>query len=303
MLQTAISGLLKFCNDENDFDDDKYERAKHLQECAKNGNLEELEKCLAAKSYKNVVNFKNHLSCTPLRLAASEGHTECVKCLLLNGADVDIPDVKAQTPLLSALKGNHLQCAHELLNHGANPNGNLMHMTAPLYFVAMQGCYNGMKLLLDSGADVDGVKRDVEYTFSSPPLQVALIYKFYDCFKLLIQYGADPNYVKNTQPTTQSILLYQCAIKYKCDFKFFELLYEVGSNIYAKDENQRYTWMAEKRTDIYQYLKTISENPRSLKSSCRLCIRKIIGKQRLKDIEHLNIPLFLKQYLNFKDME
>ena len=36
---------------------------------------------------------------------------ECVRCLLDLGAEVDLTDMKGQTPLFVAVKDQHLECA------------------------------------------------------------------------------------------------------------------------------------------------------------------------------------------------
>ena len=46
------------------------------------------------------------------------GHSECIAALVAAGADVNLCDVKAQTPLFSAIASNHLECARLLLQAG-----------------------------------------------------------------------------------------------------------------------------------------------------------------------------------------
>jgi len=62
-----------------------------------------------------------------------------MKLLLEHGADVNVPDIKAQTPLTMAVKNRHLNCVHALLVAGANPNGDARSLCSPLYIAAMDG--------------------------------------------------------------------------------------------------------------------------------------------------------------------
>lgn len=70
----------------------------------------------------------------------SEGYVDCVELLVQHGADVNVPDIKAQTPLTMAVKNRHIKCVRALLVSGANPNGDARSLCSPLYIAAMNGC-------------------------------------------------------------------------------------------------------------------------------------------------------------------
>lgn len=67
------------------------------------------------------------------------GHLECIQLLIRHGADVNLPDVKAQPPLMMAVKNKHFECVRALLDAGANPNGDERSLCSPLYVAAMDG--------------------------------------------------------------------------------------------------------------------------------------------------------------------
>ena len=67
------------------------------------------------------------------------GHVDCLELLLQHGANVNVPDIKAQTPLTMAVKNQHINCVHALLVVGANPNGDARSLCSPLYIAAMNG--------------------------------------------------------------------------------------------------------------------------------------------------------------------
>lgn len=79
------------------------------------------------------------LPCTPLRIAATAGHGDCVTYLIQQGAEVDLVDVKGQTPLYVAVVNGHLDCVRILLEAGANPSGSRHHRSTPVYHAARVG--------------------------------------------------------------------------------------------------------------------------------------------------------------------
>lgn len=79
------------------------------------------------------------LPCTPLRIAATAGHSECVDFLISQGAEVELVDVKGQTALYVAVVNGHLDCVRILLEAGADPNGSRHHRSTPLYHAARVG--------------------------------------------------------------------------------------------------------------------------------------------------------------------
>ena len=57
-------------------------------------------------------------------VAIAAGNVEAIKCLVKHGAEVDLTDVKAQTPLFVAIVNQHWESARALLEAGADPNGS-----------------------------------------------------------------------------------------------------------------------------------------------------------------------------------
>jgi len=80
-----------------------------------------------------IVNFYFCLSCF------LGGYLDCLQLLVQYGADVNVPDIKAQTPLTMAVKNHHIKCVHALLIAGANANGDARSLCSPLYIAAMNG--------------------------------------------------------------------------------------------------------------------------------------------------------------------
>ncbi|XP_069120991.1 ankyrin repeat and SOCS box protein 1-like [Argopecten irradians] len=306
MLPAAINAVFRDCVE---IDDEDEEHACQLYDLIKSGDIENLRNVLEYPEFRAVINMKNHLGCTPLRIAAAEGQLECLRYLLDCGALVDRLDVKLQTPLLVALKNYHFDCAEALLERGANPNGDPHHVTTPLYVMTMQGSYRGMKLLLEHGADTSVAHNHILPMMSLHvplcPIQIALAYKQYQCVRLLLNYGAETHYLPSCSPGKgqQQMMLYDLCISKMCILVGFQLLYESGTNIYMRPKNiSKQAWELEERPNVKSYLKYITENPRSLKSGCRLSLMRQYGRNLLVQIEKMDIPTVLKSYLSLSDI-
>jgi len=81
----------------------------------------------------------------PVYIIILGGFVDCLEMLICHGADLDVPDIKAQTPLMMAVKNQHINCVSALLLAGANPNGDARSLCSPVYIAAM----NGYKAILE----------------------------------------------------------------------------------------------------------------------------------------------------------
>lgn len=90
------------------------------------------------------------LPCTPLRIAATAGHGNCVDFLIRKGAEVDLVDVKGQTALYVAVVNGHLESAQILLEAGADPNGSRHHRSTPVYHASRVGRADILNALIRS---------------------------------------------------------------------------------------------------------------------------------------------------------
>ena len=79
--------------------------------------------------------------------------------LLAAGANIDVLDAKAQTPLFVSLVNQHWTCARILLESGAAPNGSPANLCSPLSIMCQRGFYPGVKLLCEFGADTEDIMR------------------------------------------------------------------------------------------------------------------------------------------------
>ncbi|XP_054579036.1 ankyrin repeat and SOCS box protein 1 isoform X6 [Eptesicus fuscus] len=124
-----------------------------LHDAAYVGDLQTLRSLLQEESYRSRINEKSvwccgWLPCTPLRIAATAGHGNCVDFLIRKGAEVDLVDVKGQTALYVAVVNGHLESAQILLEAGADPNGSRHHRSTPVYHASRVGRADILKALI-----------------------------------------------------------------------------------------------------------------------------------------------------------
>jgi acyl-CoA-binding protein len=106
-----------------------------IHAAAREGKLEELKKLIELSSSPTITTttticssddkFPNTLDesgQTPLHLATDRGHIDCVKALILAGADINSVDNDGISILQAAVIGGDKDCSHLLLVLGANPD-------------------------------------------------------------------------------------------------------------------------------------------------------------------------------------
>nr|DBA19931.1 TPA: hypothetical protein GDO54_015686 [Pyxicephalus adspersus] len=108
------------------------------------GDIDTLRTLLQEERFLRRINEKSvwcsgWLPCSPLRIAATAGHADCVSLLIHHGAELELVDVKGQTPLFVATEIGHLECVQVLLKAGADPNGSPHNRSSPVYHAARMG--------------------------------------------------------------------------------------------------------------------------------------------------------------------
>lgn len=168
------------------------------------------------------------------------GHLRCLQLLLAHGAEVDPLDVKAQTPLFTAVCGRYLSCVLALLRAGANPNGSHLNNSSPVLTAAREGDPEILRQLLQHGAEVNARSKVTLWASGvavcSGPLYLSAIYGHLDCFKMLLLYGADPNYNSPEEKVigraTQQKTVLELCLRHGCGVEYIQLLIDFGANVY-----------------------------------------------------------------------
>ena len=90
---------------------------------------------------------------SPLTIASSAGHTDCVNLLLSHGANSKSTTANGQTPLHYAASRARIPIITLLLNAGAPVSVQDSLGSTPLHRAASQGHTEAVRLLLDGRAD------------------------------------------------------------------------------------------------------------------------------------------------------
>ncbi|XP_077159998.1 LOW QUALITY PROTEIN: ankyrin repeat and SOCS box protein 10 [Paroedura picta] len=121
---------------------------------------------------------------TPLHITASRGHADCLRHLLLRGADVELAP-GGQTALHVACSC-HSECVRVLLSFGANPEAVSEEGLKPLHLCQSQESLQCAQLLLSHGAHANSTTEEEEDT----PLHMAARLGLVQHVRLLLSYGA-----------------------------------------------------------------------------------------------------------------
>ncbi|XP_040210011.1 ankyrin repeat domain-containing protein 29 isoform X3 [Rana temporaria] len=121
--------------------------------------------------------------------AARKGNLALLQLLLNSGrVDVDCRDSTGTTALMVASYGGHTQCVRELVLHGADINLQRESGATALFFAAQQGHDEIVKFLFEFGASTEFITRD-----GATSLFMAAQGGYVDVIRLLLTYGAKAN--------------------------------------------------------------------------------------------------------------
>nr|XP_051180267.1 uncharacterized protein LOC127294477 isoform X2 [Lolium perenne] len=131
---------------------------------------------------------------TPFTVAVAIGNMELVRYFLDQGADKERLNDDGYTPLHLAT-GKGVEMVELLLSKGANPN-SLNHGGTALHLAAIHGQHDIMKVLLDHHADHKLALSGTDHT----ALVLATISCSLKCVKLLLEAGADVDGIGKDTP-------------------------------------------------------------------------------------------------------
>ena len=123
-----------------------------------------------------------------------------VRELLAVGADTNVSDMNADTPLFVAVKERHSAAATELIagGHADVRRRDVARARQPLHYAAELGLADVATALLEAGSDANAADAD-----GRTALMLATIGGHEDVAQLIIErYGTDVNVVDATQRTT-----------------------------------------------------------------------------------------------------
>ncbi|XP_054550111.1 ankyrin repeat domain-containing protein 29 isoform X3 [Talpa occidentalis] len=101
------------------------------------------------------INLQRESGTTALFFAAQQGHNDVVRFLFEFGASTEFRTKDGGTALLAASQYGHMRVVETLLKHGANIHDQLYDGATALFLAAQGGYLDVIRLLLSSGAKVN----------------------------------------------------------------------------------------------------------------------------------------------------
>ncbi|KAG0718407.1 Ankyrin repeat and SOCS box protein 12 [Chionoecetes opilio] len=242
----------------------------------------------------------------PLRLAVSGGSEECVSVLVCAGASIELEDVKGQTPLFVATSQRKPNIMKVLLESGGNPEGSKKNRCSPLLVAVRDGFTEGVRLLLQHGADTEPFEQ-ICTCVPGWPLHHSVVYAHFPCFLALVKGGAATNLSLLPSQVCSKILarlsIPHAILKYAKDYpEFVSLYYESGGNLWQLNAGG-VTSSEEfpEHSAAKELMKTLLGTPLSLKAQSRLTVRRLLGRRGLPHIPSLDLPASLTAFLNYEE--
>ncbi len=115
----------------------------------------------ALKHIKEEFPTDNPFSTHIFRWAASEGHTDIVRLLIPQTANIDEPEWSGGSALGYAARNGHAEILQLLIAHGASITNKARYWDSPLDSAVHGDHVACARLLLDAGAPIDGIETDV----------------------------------------------------------------------------------------------------------------------------------------------
>ncbi|XP_062836510.1 ankyrin repeat domain-containing protein 29 isoform X1 [Anolis carolinensis] len=132
------------------------------------------------------INLQRETGATALFFAAQQGHNDIVKLLFEYGASTEFKTKDGGTALLAACQYGHMRVVETLLKHGANIHDQLYDGATALFLAAQGGYLDLIRLLLSSGAKVNQPRQD-----GTAPLWIASQMGHSEIVRVMLLRGAD----------------------------------------------------------------------------------------------------------------
>ncbi|KAM6455350.1 ankyrin repeat domain-containing protein 29 isoform 1-T1 [Liasis olivaceus] len=132
------------------------------------------------------INLQRETGATALFFAAQQGHNDIVKLLFEYGASTEFKTKDGGTALLAACQYGHIRVVETLLKHGANIHDQLYDGATTLFLAAQGGYLDLIRLLLSSGAKVNQPRQD-----GTAPLWIASQMGHSEVVRVMLLRGAD----------------------------------------------------------------------------------------------------------------
>ncbi|CAG0899969.1 unnamed protein product [Cyprideis torosa] len=133
------------------------------------------------------VDRRDEIGMTPLLWACMQGHVSIARDLVAHGADVNASERRGETPLIKASERGHVEMVEYLVTEtNVDLEARDMFGRTALASAAMENLLQVMKALLAAGAEVDAVLSN-----GFTPLKYACKWGSLEGVRLLVDHGAD----------------------------------------------------------------------------------------------------------------
>ncbi|KAI1243340.1 hypothetical protein IHE44_0000935, partial [Lamprotornis superbus] len=132
------------------------------------------------------INLQRESGATSLFFAAQQGHNDVVKFLFSFGASTEFKNKDGGTALLAACQYGHAKVVETLLKHGANIHDQLYDGASAIFLAAQGGYLDVIRLLLSSGAKVNQPRQD-----GTAPLWIASQMGHSEVVRVMLLRGAE----------------------------------------------------------------------------------------------------------------
>ncbi|KAL7686361.1 putative Poly [ADP-ribose] polymerase, ankyrin repeat-containing domain, WGR domain superfamily [Plasmopara halstedii] len=234
----------------------KGKQAIHL--AALHGCIKTLEYLVAQCKHAADVNFASGgtSKSTPLTLAAQNGHLQCVRVLLANGAHVNLGDKFKKTPLMLAVKNGHTRVAAALINGGADVNLSDSSENSVAHYAASYGWPSCLQLLCDVGAELWS-----QNAWGFVPLACALLKQHQTCAELLLTstHGTfQDNFLNFRDRQGRTMLFLQCSHSHNLDQLSY--LLDKGFDPNISDSKGEYPLQQLIKRSCYEATRTVEDS-------------------------------------------
>ncbi|XP_044538910.1 ankyrin repeat domain-containing protein 29 [Gracilinanus agilis] len=161
---------------------------------ARKGNLALLK--LLLNSGRVDVDCRDSHGTTLLMVASYAGHIDCVRELVLQGADINLQRESGTTALFFAAQQGHNDVVRFLFEFGASTEFRTKDGATALFLAAQGGYLDVIRLLLSSGAKVNQPRQD-----GTAPLWIASQMGHSEVVRVMLLRGADRDAARNDGTT------------------------------------------------------------------------------------------------------
>ncbi|XP_013395083.1 ankyrin repeat and SOCS box protein 13 isoform X1 [Lingula anatina] len=259
-----------------------------LHVAARLGRHDMIAEAVAMGEMVNVCNFDG---VTPLHEACAWGQTECALTLLLAGADVNARNIDAATPLCDASSRGSIDCVRLLLERGASINPWAVNVS-PLHEAMLAGRWEVALILIAAGAELE--KMDCHF---GTPLHVAASLGDVNSVKVLLNSGANVNATKINETALHmaarknDVTLISLLLEYGADAAMRNNTGQKPRDLLATSKSDFQECAA-----VFSWYES---HPKTLLQICRLSIRRCLGLKGLSCVQDMHLPSPLKTYLQY----